>query len=447
MNSKDKTHLSFFQLLNMSAGFFGIQFGWGLQLANTSAIFEHLGAEANEIPILWLAAPLTGLLVQPIIGYASDRTWCKLGRRRPYFLVGAIISSIALIAMPHSSSLWMATGCLWLLDASNNLSMQPFRALVGDLLPPEQRTQGFALQGLFTGAGAVLASMFPWLLGHVLRVSDATVRPIPLRVEMAFYIGAAIFLSTIIWTVFTTKEYPPKPTKAITPEVSVANGWRAIARDIVEMPATMKQLAWVQFFSWLGMFCVFLYFPPAVARHIFGATDRNSLLYAEGIEWAGLCMALYNAVCMVFSFLLPQIANLTSRKLTHGLCLLCGAAGLISLWFVHDRYTLFISMTGVGVAWASMHAMPFAILIDSLPSNRLGSYMGIFNAFIVLPQVTISLGFGWVMSHFLGNDRLLAVVLGGVAMFVAALLVPMVEDKEEAATGVDISEAAGTIGG
>ena len=445
MKTEKKSHLSFFQLLNMSAGFFGIQFGWGLQLANTSAIFEHLGARADEIPILWLAAPLTGLLVQPIIGYASDRTWCKLGRRRPYFLVGAIVSSIALIAMPHSSTLWMATGCLWILDASNNLSMQPFRALVGDLLPPEQRTQGFALQGLFTGAGAVLASMFPWLLGHVLRVTDATARPIPLRVEMAFYIGAAIFLSTIIWTVFTTEEVPPEPTQKREAKPSAQEGWRAIGRDILEMPETMKQLAWVQFFSWLGMFGVFLYFPPAVAHHIFGATDRHSLLYAEGIEWAGLCMATYNGVCVVFSFILPQLANLVGRKFTHSFCLLCGAMGLMSLWFVGDRYTLFISMMGVGIAWASMHALPFAMVVDSLPQNRLGSYMGIFNAFIVLPQITISVGFGWVMSHFLDNNRLLAVVLGGVAMLVSAMLVLLVEDEED--TAVDLPEAAGTFGG
>ncbi len=428
-------HLTFGQLWNMSVGFFGIQFGWGLQMANTSAIFEYLGADAHQIPILWLAAPLTGLIVQPIIGNLSDNTWCFLGRRRPYFLVGAIFSSIALILMPNSSSLWIAAGLLWLLDTSSNISMEPFRAFVGDLLPDDQRTRGFAMQSLFVGLGAVTASAMPWVLSHGLHlVSSHDVDSVPLSVTVSFYVGAAAFLGTVLWTVLSTKEYPPKDMEAFRQQqerrLGVMSTVREIRQAIADMPKTMRQLAWVQCFSWLGMYCLFLYFPPAVAHNIFGAVNEDSVLYAEGIEWAGLCMAAYNAVCVIVSFALPQIAQRTNRRLTHTLCLLCGAVGLLSLLLIHDPYTLFLAMVGVGIAWASMLAMPYAMLVGSLPPRRSGIYMGIFNFFIVLPEVAASLGFGWVMVHFLNEDRLLAVVLGGVAMAIAALLTLRVEETK-----------------
>jgi maltose/moltooligosaccharide transporter len=430
--TKSKPSLSFWQLWNMSVGFFGIQFGWGLQMANTSAIFEYLGANAHDIPILWLAAPLTGLLVQPIIGNLSDNTWGPLGRRRPYFLVGAILSSIALVLMPNSSSLWIAAGLLWLLDTSANISMEPFRAFVGDLLPENQRTKGFAMQSLFIGLGAVLASAMPWLLTNLFGVVNPAGQAIPVAVELSFYIGAAAFMSTVLWTVLTTKEHPPKDMDAFQQQQAERLGLASTAREIMtafrEMPPTMRQLAWVQCFSWLGMYCVFLYFPPAIAHNVFGAIDESSTLYAEGIEWAGLCMAMYNAVCVVFSFALPKIAKLTSRKTTHMLCLMCGAIGLMSLVVIHNRYLVLVPMVGLGIAWASLLSMPYAMLVGALPPRKSGIYMGIFNFFIVLPEVVASLGLGWVMANLLNENRLAAVVAGGGFMAIAALLTQRVQD-------------------
>ena len=414
----------------MSIGFFGIQFGWGLQMANMSAIFEHLGAEAHQIPILWLAAPLTGLIVQPIIGHASDNTWGFLGRRRPYFLVGAIFSSIALILMPSSSMLWMAAGLLWILDTSVNVSMEPFRAFVGDLLPQDQRTQGFAMQSLFIGLGAVMASILPWLLSNFFHVPQVSItgKAIPLTVELSFQIGGVIFLITVLWTVFTTTEYPPEDIEVFKQQQqeqgTIIGGIKEIFSVLQEMPDKMRQLAWVQFFTWMGMYCVFLYFPPAVARNIFEATDQNSILYAAGIEWAGICMGVYNGVCFVFSFLLAPLAKATNRQITHSFCLLCGATSLLSLKFVdvNNEYLLFLPMIGLGIAWASILAMPYAMLVGCLPPERSGVYMGIFNFFIVLPQITVSLGFGWIMQNFLHGDRLSAVVCGGIFMIIAAVL-------------------------
>jgi maltose/moltooligosaccharide transporter len=425
--------LNFWQLWNMSFGFFGIQFGWGLQMANTSAIFEHLGANAHEIPILWLAAPLTGLLVQPIIGNLSDNTWGKLGRRRPYFLVGAIFASIALVLMPNASSLWMAAGLLWLLDTSANISMEPFRAFVGDLLPPHQRTRGYAMQSLFIGLGAVVAAAMPWVLNHWFHIDAAGIEYIvPPTVKWSFYIGAAAFLITVLWTIVTTQEDPPKDMQAFQQQQKEQLGIIATGREILtalrDMPPTMRQLAWVQCFSWLGMYCMFLYFPPAVARNILGAVFESSQIYAEGIEWAGICIAMYNAVCFAFSFVLPRLVQVTNRKIAHTICLGCGGIGLLSLLFIHNRYMLLLSMVGVGIAWAGLLAMPYAILIGALPPKRSGVYLGIFNFFIVVPEILASLGLSWVMAHWLNNDRLFAVAMGGVFMLIAALFVHRVED-------------------
>ncbi|MFO7032125.1 MFS transporter [Limnospira fusiformis CCALA 023] len=449
--TSQKPHLTFFQLINMSVGFFGIQFGWGLQMANMSAIFEHLGAEAHQIPILWLAAPLTGLLVQPIIGHMSDNTWNFLGRRRPYFLVGAILSSIALIFMPTSSSLWMAAGLLWILDTSVNISMEPFRAFVGDLLPENQRTRGFAMQSLFIGLGAVVASVFPWFLNHVFDVSSVGIdgQAIPLTVKFSFYIGAAVFLGTVLWTVLTTEEYPPQDIENFNNQNKggILQGIKDIWDAFRDMPETMVQLSWVQWFTWMGMYCIFLYFPPAVARNIFGAVDQDSLLYSEGIEWAGLCIAAYNAVCFGFSFILPQIAKSTNRQIAHSFCLICGAVGLFSLVTIDNQYLLFLPMIGIGIAWSSILSMPYAMLVGCLPPDRTGIYMGIFNFFIVLPQITVSLGFGWVMRNLLNNDRLSAVIIGGVFFLMAAALTQrvqpastiMLESPKQPVTQADIT--------
>ncbi len=430
-----QTPASFWQIWNMCLGFFGIQFGWGLQMANMSAIYEYLGAKPDQIPMLWLAAPLTGLIVQPIIGHLSDHTWGKLGRRRPYFLTGAVLSSLALVAMPNAPSIWIAAGLLWILDASINISMEPFRAFVADLLPEAQRTRGFAMQSLFIGLGAVIASSLPWMLaGHMQGTGGGA---IPLTVRFSFYIGAVVFFSAVMWTVASTKERPPEDLEAFRKMKSEGRGILTGARDIIAsvraMPATMGQLAWVQICTWLGLFCMWLYFPVAVAHHVFGATDPASPQYTAGVAWGGVCFAAYSAVCFAFSFALPAMARALGRRLTHSVCLLCGACGLLSVMVIHNQYLLLLSMVGVGIAWASTLAMPYAILSGALPAEKMGVYMGIFNFFIVIPEILASLGLGWVMSHLLNNNRLAAVVTGGAFFVLAALLMRRVVDKEATA--------------
>jgi maltose/moltooligosaccharide transporter len=415
----------------MSFGFLGIQFGWGLQMANMSAIYETLGAQPHQIPLLWLAAPLTGLLVQPAVGHMSDRTWGRLGRRRPYFLAGAVLSSAALVLMPKASALWMAAGLLWILDASINVSMEPFRAFVADLLPEEERTRGFAMQSLFIGLGAVVASALPWILANWLGVTAGAPGRIPPSVELSFYVGAAAFLGAVLWTVTSTREQPPDDLEAFRAwrgRRGLRAGAREIAASIRSMPAAMRRLAWVQVCTWFGLFCMWLYFPVAVARDVFGAPDEGSPLYREGVEWAGICFATYSAVCFAFSFALPALARRIGRRATHAACLLCGAAGLLSVALVGDKHLLLLSMGGVGVAWASILSMPYALLAGSLPPRQTGVYMGIFNFFIVLPEIAASLAFGWVMLHLLDNDRMAAVVAGGAFLALAALLVRFVPE-------------------
>jgi len=431
----DKPRLSFWQIWNMSFGFLGIQFGWGLQMANMSAIYEYLGASPDQIPMLWLAAPLTGLLVQPVIGSMSDRTWGRLGRRRPYFLTGALLSSAALLLMPNSSALWMAAGLLWILDASINVSMEPFRAFVADLLPEDQRTRGFAMQSLFIGLGAVVASALPWLMTHLFGVGGAggPVPGIPLNVKLSFYLGAVAFLGAVLWTIVSTKECPPEDLEAFRrgqrEKAGLLAGAREILSAIAQMPETMRRLAWVQVCTWFGLFCMWLYFPVAVAHNVFGAPDQASPLYREGVEWAGVCFAAYSAVCFAFSFALPAIARVLGRRATHTLCLLTGAAGLLSVGVIHSKLPLLLAMAGVGVAWASTLSMPYAILAGSIPPARTGTYMGIFNFFIVIPEIVASLGFGWVMLHLLANNRLAAVTAGGGFMGLAALLMQRVREE------------------
>ena len=446
----EKPRLSFWQIWNMSFGFLGIQFGWGLQMANMSAIYEYLGARADQIPILWLAAPLTGLIVQPIIGQMSDRTWNRLGRRRPYFLTGALLASAALVLMPKSPTLWMAAGLLWIMDASINVSMEPFRAFVADLLPEEQRTRGFAMQSLFIGLGAVVASALPWMMTNLFHVHNApaTGHAIPLTVRFSFYVGAIAFLGAVIWTIVSTKEYPPDDLEAFAKMKQQKSGLFDNAKEIFSsignMPPTMKQLAWVQLFTWLGLFCMWLYFPVAVAHNVFGAADQTSPVYTRGVEWAGICFGLYSAVCFVFSFVLPALAGALGRKLTHSLCLLCGAAGLLSVAVIRNPYLLLLSMAGVGIAWASVLAMPYTILAGSLPAEKTGVYMGIFNFFITIPEIIASLFFGWVMLHLLHNNRLAAVLAGGVFLILAALLMKRVVDVSLEEAPLQKAEAVNT---
>jgi len=449
------THTSptpFLTIWNMSFGFLGIQFGWALQMANMSAIYEYLGARADQIPMLWLAAPLTGLIVQPIIGHASDHTWSpRLGRRRPFFLVGAILSSIALLAMPTSSALWMAAGLLWILDASINISMEPFRAFVADLLPPSDRTRGFAMQSLFIGLGAVIASAMPWMLTNWFGVGPSTPGTIPTTVRLSFFIGSAAFFGAVLYTILTTKEHPPENLEEFRRRKQQNAGVAASAREILkaarEMPHTMRQLAFVQLSTWLGLFCMWLYFPVAVARNVFGAPDQNSPLYQQGVEWAGVCFGAYSAVCFAFSFFLPSIARVLGRARAHAFCLLAGAAGLLSVTAIHEPKMLLLSMAGVGFAWASILSMPYAILAGSLPREKTGVYMGIFNFFIVIPEIVASLGFGWVMSHVLDNNRLSAVVAGGVFLLLAAILVWRVRDPSEAPATAPAGQPVVTTGG
>jgi maltose/moltooligosaccharide transporter len=429
-----KPDRSFWQIWNMSFGFLGIQFGWGLQMANMSAIYEYLGARADQIPILWLAAPLTGMLIQPIIGNASDHTWGALGRRRPYFLAGAILSSLMLILMPNASALWMAAGMLWILDASINVSMEPFRAFVADILPEGQRTSGFAMQSCFIGLGAVVASVLPFVLTNYFHMHQASgdTRLIPSVVRISFYIGAIAFIGAVLWTIVTTKEYPPEDMDAFrrakAQKKSLAVSAGEIFSAIAEMPDTMRKLGPVQLFTWLGLFCMWLYFPIAVAHNVFGASDTSSPQYQAGIEWGGNCFAVYSAVCFVFSFALPGMAKRLGRKYTHTLCLLCGAMGLMSVAVIHNKYVLLLTMVGVGIAWASTLSMPYAVLAASLPPARTGVYMGIFNFFIVTPEILASLFFGWIMIHLLHNNRIYAIIAGGIFMLVAAALMQRVKD-------------------
>ncbi len=439
----EKPDRSFWQIWNMSFGFLGIQFGWGLQMANMSAIYEYLGARADQIPVLWLAAPLTGLLVQPMIGRASDRTWNRLGRRRPYFLAGAILSSMALILMPRSSTLWMAASLLWILDASINVSMEPFRAFVADLLPERQRTRGFAMQSLFIGLGAVIASALPFLLtnlfGMSLRLGSAA---IPATVRISFYIGAAAFLGAVLWTIVTTPEYPPEDVEQFHRTRSREGGLGGYFHDIVasigHMPATMRQLAWVQIFTWLGLFCMWLYFGVAIARSVFHAASPDSPGYQQGIEWGGFCFAAYSAVCFAFSFVLPGIAARLGRKSTHAICLLCGATGLLSVGVIQNKYLLLLSMTGVGIAWCSTLAMPYSILAEVLPEGKTGVYMGIFNFFIVIPEIVASLFLGSAVNalsrHLPGgiDIRLAVVMAGGLFLILASALVSRIQEAKRA---------------
>ena len=436
-------------MFNMSFGFLGIQFGWGLQLANMSAVYERLGARPDQVPLLWLAAPVTGLLVQPLIGALSDRTWGRLGRRRPYFLTGAILASCALFFMPTSSSLWMAATLLWVLDASINISMEPFRAFVADKLDVSQRTTGFVVQSLFIGIGASLANALPLSL-RLMGVTGNTASGIPLTVKYSFQFGAVVFLAAVLWTVVTTSEYPPEDMEAFRKSRAERQGIGAIITEVVhavrEMPRTMRQLGVVQLLTWLGLFCMWLFFVPATARHVFGATDPKSDLYTQGIEWGGFTFAFYSITCFIVALALPKIAERTSRKFVHSAALVCGGVGLLSVYAIHDKYLLLLSMVGVGIAWASILSMPYAILSTALPPARMGVYMGVFNFFIVIPEIIASLGFGPLSRLLFGegnpNAPVYFVLLGGVCLLAASVCVSFVDDVG-VASGIEPTDAPG----
>jgi maltose/moltooligosaccharide transporter len=441
-----KPRLSFWQIWNMSFGFMGIQFGWGLQLANMSGIYTYLGASPDDVPLLWLAGPMTGLLVQPVVGSMSDRTWNRLGRRRPYFLVGAFLASIALFFMPDSSALWMAAGLLWILDASINVSMEPFRAFVADKLNVDQRTAGFVMQSFFIGVGATMANALPFIFRQA-GVTGTTASGIPLTVQYSFKIGAVVFLLSVIWTVVTTKEYPPENIEEFEAKRRATYGnatglgkvFKVIAELLSEissairnMPTTMKQLAVVQFFTWLGLFCMWMFFGLTTSYHVFGAGGADDPRFPLGQEWGGNAFAVYSIVCFVIAFLLPRLATATSRKTVHAISLVCGGLGLVSVYLIRDKWTLLITMVGVGIAWASILSMPYAILSTALPPTRMGVYMGIFNFFIVIPEIIASIFFGRIIRAAFGENSTVApvymVVAGGVFMLIAAALVTIVRD-------------------
>ena len=489
----------------LSFGFFGIQFGFALQNANVSRIFESLGARVEDIPILWIAAPVTGLIMQPIIGHMSDNTWNRLGRRRPYFLTGAVLASLALLIMPNSPVLWVAAGMLWIMDASINISMEPFRAFVGDMLPSDQRTRGFAMQSFFIGTGAVIASALPYVMTNWFGVSTtpAEGKAIPPNVIWSFYSGGFIFLLAVLVTVIRTREYSPEELKAfeeaetaekqaldkspgepvhrvpsflrsgliwllagtllsllfwwidvegelyilsfglaafglvqlvthlLKASGSEENGLVIVMTDLFNMPKTMMQLAVVQFFSWFALFAMWIYTTAGVTSHVYGTSDTASALYNEGANWVGILFAVYNGFAAIVAFGLPVLARYTNRRVTHMIALIAGGIGLISVYFIGEPDLLIIPMLGVGLAWASILAMPYAILTGSLPGNKMGTYMGIFNFFIVIPQIMAASLLGFMVKNFFGGQPIFALVTGGVSMLLASVLILFVKDADE----------------
>ncbi|TDO21738.1 MFS transporter [Pedobacter duraquae] len=437
-----KPRLSNAQIFNMSMGFFGIQFGFALQNGNASRILQTFGADVEHLSLFWLAAPLTGMIVQPIIGHYSDKTWNKFGRRRPYFLVGAILTAIALILMPNSAMMAslmppiiIGAGMLMIMDASINVAMEPFRALVADKLPESQRSFGFSMQTFLIGAGAISGSWLPYILSEYAGVSKVAAQgQIPNNVIYSFYVGAAILLGTILWTVVTTKEYPPEEMESFqTTEKEVEEaGLMSILKDFSRMPLTMKQLGLVQFFSWFALFSMWVFTTPAVAQHIYKVMpgDTSSVKFADAGNWVGILFGVYNGISAVYALILPSIARLTSRKVAHAFSLLAGGAGLLSIYFITNPDHLIYSMIGIGLAWGSILSMPYAILSSSIPPRKMGVYMGIFNFFITMPQIVNGFFGGLIVKKFYHGEAIYAIVLAGIFMILGAISVLYIQSKE-----------------
>jgi maltose/moltooligosaccharide transporter len=430
----NKPRLSFWQIWTMSFGFLGIQFGFALQNSNVSRIFETLGASIDDLPLLWIAAPITGLAIQPIVGYFSDKTWTRLGRRRPYLLVGAILASLALIAMPNSPVLWVAAGLLWILDSSINISMEPFRAFVGDMLPEDQVTQGFAFQSFFIGIGAVVASALPYMLSNWFHISNvAPVGQLPASVVYSFYLGAAAFFLSVAWTVFKSDEYSPEQLAQFDSDTAEQKSGSAnFLADLLAMPKTMQQLALVQFFTWFALFAMWIYTTSAVTKHIYHAVDTTSAAYNDGANWVGICFAAYNGFSALCAFVLPWLAKRTNRKITHMICLSVGGLSLISIYFIQQPMLLLVPMIGIGLAWSSILSMPYAILACTLPAEKMGFYMGVFNIFIVIPQILAASVLGFVSKNIFHGEAVYTLAFGGCSMLIAALLVLRVDDHNHA---------------
>lgn len=496
MITPQKPRLSFWSLWNMSFGYVGIQFGFALQNANVSRIFETLGANVADIPILWIAGPVTGLVVQPIVGYLSDRTWNRLGRRKPYFLMGALSASAALLVMPNSPALWFAAGMLWIMDAAINLTMEPMRAFVGDMLPDEQRTTGFAVQTFFIGASSVIGSLLPWLLANVFGVANtAAAGHVPDSVKWSFYLGGSVYLLAVLWTIFSTKEYSPEQQRAFhgeeaqpaaAPQITLDApryvrmglalvvgglvvsglvwqlGWDKglyilsfglvgygalqlvaaqryqagktaglveLVHDLNNMPGPMRQLALAQMFTWFALFAFFIYATAAVTSHHFGSTDPRSAAYNDGANWVGVLMSVYNGVAALAAFVLPPLAKRVSRVKAHAVCLVVGGLGLGSMWLFKDPQWLIVSMVGLGVGWASLLTLPYAILSSVVPYRKMGVYMGMFNFFIVIPQILAAAILGLLVRTVFAGHAVNALLLGGASMIVAAALMLRVRDE------------------
>ena len=447
---KTKPSLSFWQIWNLTFGFLGIQFGLALQNANSSRILQTYGADVEQLSFFWLAAPLTGMIIQPIIGHYSDRTWCRLGRRRPFFLVGALLTAVALMLMPNAglflspgtetallSPVLIGAGMLMIMDASINVTMEPFRALVADMLPDEQHTTGFAVQTFLIGVGAVIGSLLPSVMNRFFGFSNAVVAgEVADNVKMAFYVGAVVLLCSVFWTIVRTREYSPTELAEFNPAPAEEsskpqNGFAVILHDILHMPKIMLQLGVCQFFAWFALFSMWVYTTPAIAEHVYGATDPASTGYATAGDKVGELFGIYNFVAMLFALLLIPIARRIGRKMTHAVCLSLGGLGLISMYLLPDADWMILSMIGVGIAWASILAMPYAILSDSLPAAKMGTYMGIFNFFITIPQITNGVIHGWIVRHVYEGHAVFALLTGGVFLLLAALSVSFVKMKKE----------------
>ncbi|MGB6084216.1 MFS transporter [Moheibacter sp.] len=442
----EKRRLGFWEIWNLSFGFLGIQMGFALQNANASRILQIFGADVHSLSWFWIIPPLMGLIVQPIVGHYSDRTWTRFGRRKPYFLVGALLAAVGLIMMPQAGvftsllpALWIGAGFLMIMDASFNIAMEPFRALVADLLPSDQRTLGYSVQTVLIGIGAVIGSWLPYALSNWFGVSsEALPGEVPLHLIFSFIIGAAFLVGAVMVTILTTKEYTNEELLSFElPENRVVEEEKAriwdIFTDFAKMPKTMRQLAWVQFFSWFGLFGMWVFTTPAIAHHIYGLplSDTSSATYQKAGDWVGIIFGVYNGVSAIIAFFLPFIAKKIGRKTTHAIALVIGGLGLISIYFVSSPNMLIVSMIAVGVAWASILAMPYAILAGSIPARKMGVYMGIFNFFIVLPQIINALIGGPIVKYLYGGNPIFALVTSGVAFLVAAVCVLKVYDVDD----------------
>ncbi|PCE65952.1 MFS transporter [Sediminicola luteus] len=442
----EKRRMGFWEIWNMSFGFLGIQMGFALQNANASRILQGFGADVHHLGWFWLIAPLTGLIVQPIVGHYSDKTWTKLGRRKPFFMLGAFLASIGLVLLPQADmfiaflpALWVGAGMLMIMDASFNIAMEPFRALVADNLRSDQRTVGYGIQTVLIGIGAVLGSWLPIILHDFFGVENVSeAGSVPQHLVWSFIIGAAFLVGTILWTVYSTKEYTPQELDAFSGKetenesVKEARLWD-IFEDFKKMPQTMRQLSWVQFFSWFGLFGMWVYSTPAIAQHIYGLPkeDTSSTGFQEAGDWVGILFGVYNLVSALYAFALPTIAKKIGRKRTHALSLIIGGLGLLSIYIMPDKNWLILSMVGVGVAWASILAMPYAILGGSINPRKMGVYMGIFNFFIVIPQIINALIGGALVKYVYGDQAIFALMLSGFSFLLAALLVGKVNDVDE----------------